>query len=119
MGPIIPFLVGDMQPADAIYPMAVVGRFLDYRNFSTAQIQNWVDNYWIKNEEIKVENQGRFSFFIAPTFMTETIYSQGKCMLPRSHTCSKMLVPKRCMEKIQLHSLLIMSPSRRYPLNVK
>lgn len=34
MGPIIPSIVGDMQPSDVVYPMVVVGQFKDYRNFT-------------------------------------------------------------------------------------
>lgn len=63
MGPIIPSPLGDMNPEDAIYPMVVVGQFLDYRNFSSYQIQNWVNSYWVTNEEIKVEKIGKIFFF--------------------------------------------------------
>lgn len=63
MGPIIPSLVGDMQPADVIYPMAILGQFKDYKNFSAAEIQSWVNSYWFTNEEIRVEKLGKTFFF--------------------------------------------------------
>ena len=63
MGPIIPSQVGDMHPEDAMFPMAVIGQFLDYRVFSANQIQSWINAFWVTNGEIKVERIGKIFFF--------------------------------------------------------
>lgn len=65
MGPVIPSQVGDMNPEDAIFLMAVVGHFINYRNFSASQIQNWVNTLWVINGKIKVEKLEGFSSYTA------------------------------------------------------
>lgn len=86
MGPIIPSQVGDMSPEDAMFPMAVIGQFLDYRNFSANQIQNWINTFWVTNGEIKVERIGKIFFFIVRIMMIEITYYPGKVQTIKVHS---------------------------------
>lgn len=52
-----------MQPSDVILPMAVVGNFIDKRQFSQEQIQEWVSTCWNSHQEIIVGTVGKVFFF--------------------------------------------------------
>ena len=59
----IPSQVCEMQPADVIFPMSVIGQFKDYRDFSISQIQYRVNSCWFTNETIRVQKVSETYFF--------------------------------------------------------
>lgn len=73
--------IGDMQPSDVVFPMAVMGYFKDYRNFIVEQIQNWVNTRWFTNEDIKVGKSGKTFFFY------RTHEEDRHNLLARKNTC--------------------------------
>lgn len=59
MGPKVQFDPVYSINGDKIYPLAVLGKFFDSRDFSEKSVQSWIDTHRLTNGRIRVEKSGK------------------------------------------------------------
>ncbi|KNA05550.1 hypothetical protein SOVF_189220 [Spinacia oleracea] len=78
MGITIPYSEFDTPPQSEKYLLSVVGKIKDYRSFSEAQIQQWVNQFWTTNGPIIVGKVGQSKEFFF--FFCNNIYDRDNLL---------------------------------------